>query len=102
MVGGVLRRASIRPYPRPHVTTPVGGLCIAHLIETNGPGGAERMLVHMVQELQDSGCRNIVITPAGGEQWLEQQITQNRVTVQPFVPCKPVSLKIGHSFPSLF
>ncbi len=77
------------------MTTPVSGLCIAHLIETNGPGGAERMLVHMVRELQDSGCRSIVIAPAGGEQWLEHQLAETGVTVEPFVLDKPVSLKFG-------
>lgn len=53
------------------------------------------MLVHMVRELQDSGCRNIVIAPAGGEQWLEHQLAETGVTVEPFVLDKPVSLKFG-------
>jgi len=73
----------------------LGGLRIAHLIETNGPGGAERMLVHMVQELQAAGCQNLVIAPAGGEQWLQQQLGGSGVTVEPFVLDKPVSPKLA-------
>jgi len=77
------------------VNARLAGLRIAHLIETNGPGGAERMLVHMVQELQAVGCQNLVIAPAGGEQWLQQQLGGRGVTVEPFVLDKPVSPKLA-------
>lgn len=73
------------------MSTRLDGLRIAHLIETNGPGGAERMLVHTVQELQAAGCHNIVIAPAGGEEWLQQQLAGAGIPVEPFVLGRPVS-----------
>jgi len=67
------------------------GLRIAHLIETNGPGGAERMLVHLASELQAAGCHNLVIVPAGGEGWLPQQLAGTGVTVETFRLDRPLS-----------
>jgi glycosyltransferase involved in cell wall biosynthesis len=67
------------------------GLRIAHLIETNGPGGAERMLVHLASELQAAGCHNLVIAPAGGEGWLPQQLAGTGVTVEYFRLDRPLS-----------
>jgi glycosyltransferase involved in cell wall biosynthesis len=69
---------------RNHVTAGLHGLRIAHLIETNGPGGAERMLVHMATELQAAGCHTVVIAPAGGEGWLPRQLAGTGVTVESF------------------
>lgn len=60
------------------------GLRIAHLIETNGPGGAERMLVHMAAELQAAGCHTVVVAPARGEGWLPEQLAGTGVTVECF------------------
>jgi glycosyltransferase involved in cell wall biosynthesis len=67
----------------------------AHLIETNGPGGAERMLVHMVRELQAGGHNNIVVAPAGGEQWLQQELASLGVVVEAFRLDQPVSQKFA-------
>jgi len=40
------------------------GLRFAHLIESDGPGGAERMLASLATELQAAGSENVVIVPA--------------------------------------
>jgi len=84
-----------------HVNTRLPGLRIAHLIETNGPGGAERMLVQLVTELQAAGCHNTVIAPAGGEGWLQQQLTDAGVRVEPFQLENPVSLKFARQLTAL-
>lgn len=59
-------------------------MCFAHLIETNGPGGAERMLATMATELQAAGSRNVVIAPAEGERWLQSELAGSGVIVEPF------------------
>ena len=43
---------------------------IAHLIETDGPGGAERVVAELAARLQQSGAKNVVFVPAGGDGWL--------------------------------
>jgi len=54
--------------------TAIRGARIAHLIECDGPGGAERMLVSLAVQLQRAGCHNLVIVPANGEGWLARQL----------------------------
>ena len=76
-------------------------LRIAHLIETNGPGGAERMLVHLASELQAAGCHNLVIVPAGGEGWLPQQLAGTGVTVETFHLDRPLSLSFARRLTAL-
>lgn len=65
--------------------------CFAHLIETNGPGGAERMLASMAAELQAAGSRNVLIAPAGGEQWLQRELSGTGVQVESFRLDRPFS-----------
>jgi len=77
------------------------GLRIAHLIETNGPGGAERMLVHLASELQAAGCHNLVIVPEGGEGWLPQQLAGTGVTVETFRLDRPLSPAFARRLTSL-
>ena len=77
------------------------GLRIAHLIETNGPGGAERMLVHLASELQAAGCYNLAIIPAGGEGWLPQQLAGTGVTVETFQLDRPLSPAFARRLTSL-
>ena len=47
----------------------VAGLRVAHLIESDGPGGAERV-VAMCATLQAAGAYDVVVLPANGEGWL--------------------------------
>jgi glycosyltransferase involved in cell wall biosynthesis len=71
--------------------TPLRSACIAHLIESDGPGGAERMLAQLVTELQAMGCRNLVILPAKGEGWLAREIDSRDVAIEYFRLERPVS-----------
>ena len=64
---------------------------IAHLIETDGPGGAERMLASLANELQASGYPGIAFVPARVEGWLESELRGFGVPIE-YVPLhKPFS-----------
>src|SRR2546426_176600 len=52
----------------------LSGARIAQLIESDGPGGAERMLAQLAGALQSAGCPTIAFLPAGGEGWLDQEL----------------------------
>jgi len=67
------------------------GLRIAHLIESDGPGGAERMVADLASELQRAGARNLVILPANGEGWLARQLAGSGVAIEYFRLNRPVS-----------
>ena len=70
---------------------PLRGMCFAHLIESDGPGGAERMLASVATELQAAGTRNVVIAPAGGEGWLARELKGTGVRVESFRLTHPLS-----------
>ncbi len=71
------------------------GASLAHLIESDGPGGAERMLASVAAELQAAGARNVVIVPAGGEGWLARELSGTGVQVELFRPDRPISLALA-------
>src|SRR2546425_11610668 len=62
----------------------VTGLRIAHVIETDGPGGAERVLAHLSTALQAAGAYNVAFLPADGEGWLARQLEGSGVTIEYF------------------
>ena len=57
---------------------------IAHLIESDGPGGAEQVVGHMATMLQTAGARNVVFVHADGEGWLARQLEGSGVAVEYF------------------
>lgn len=61
----------------------IRGTRIAHLIESDGPGGAERLVASLATELQAAGCDNVVVTPARGEGWLSNELAGTGVTLEP-------------------
>lgn len=61
--------------------TPLG---VAHLIETDGPGGAERVVVELATSLQAAGAYNVVFLPANGEGWLAEQLRGSGVAIEYF------------------
>lgn len=67
------------------------GLRVAHLIETDGPGGAERIVVQLAAALQRDGAANVVFLPADGEGWLARQLEGSGVTIDHFHLQRPVS-----------
>jgi len=64
---------------------------IAHLIECDGPGGAERMLASLAIEQQQAGAQVLVILPANGEGWLAAQLAGSGVAIEHFGLDRPVS-----------
>lgn len=65
---------------------------IALLIESDGPGGAERVVATLATSLQQIGHRVLVVLPAGGEGWLADQLRDAPVTIDHFRLHRPVSL----------
>jgi glycosyltransferase involved in cell wall biosynthesis len=63
----------------------------AHLIESDGPGGAERMLASLAAEQQASGSQTVVIAPAAGEGWLARELAGTGVEVELFRLERPFS-----------
>lgn len=67
------------------------GVRIAHLIETDGPGGAERTVVNIASGLQAAGSENLVILPANGEGWLARELADTGVAIEYFRLDRPLS-----------
>jgi len=77
----------VMPCPSGDVT----GLRIAHLIESDGPGGAERVVVHLATALQAAGAWNVVFLPPNGEGWLAQELAGSGVAIDHFHLERPLS-----------
>ena len=69
----------------------LGRLRIAHLIESDGPGGAERVLARLAMALQASGAHNVVFLPANGEGWLAAELEGSGVAIEHFTIDRPFS-----------
>jgi glycosyltransferase involved in cell wall biosynthesis len=67
---------------------PLRGVRVAHLIESDGPGGAERMLTSLAAELQAGGAENVVISLAG-DGWLARELSGTGVPVELFRVDRP-------------
>jgi glycosyltransferase involved in cell wall biosynthesis len=80
----------------------LGGLSIAHLIESDGPGGAEQVVVDLATHLQAAGARNVVVLPANGEGWLARQLSGSGVAVEYFRLNTPVSPACARSLAAVF
>ena len=70
----------------------IGGLRIAHLIESDGPGGAERVVAGLATSLQAAGSENVVFLPADGEGWLARELEGSGVAIEYFKIDRPLSL----------
>jgi glycosyltransferase involved in cell wall biosynthesis len=57
-------------------------LRVAQLIESDGPGGAEQVVVDLAVGLQASGAHSLVLLPACGEGWLARQLAGTGVSVE--------------------
>ncbi len=69
----------------------VAGLRIAHLIESDGPGGAERVVAGLATALQVAGAENVVFLPANGEGWLAGELAGSGVAIEHFTIDRPLS-----------
>ncbi len=59
-------------------------LRIAQLIGSDGPGGAERVVVQLATALQACGAQSVVFVPADGEGWLARELEGSGVAVEYF------------------
>jgi glycosyltransferase involved in cell wall biosynthesis len=77
-------------------------LRIAQLIESDGPGGAERVVVDLAKGFQASGCQSVVFLPADGEGWLARQLQGCGVTIDYFHLDRSVSPACARSLAAAF
>ncbi len=75
---------------------------IAQLIESDGPGGAERVVADLATHLQAAGAQSVVFVPARGEGWLARQIEGCGVAVEPFHLDRPFSPACARSLAAAF
>jgi glycosyltransferase involved in cell wall biosynthesis len=66
-------------------------LRVAHLIESSGPGGAERVVADLATSLQAANTYNVVFLPRDGEDWLRRQLDGSRIAIEYFEIERPVS-----------
>lgn len=83
-------------------TTGLSGMRIAHLIESDGPGGAERVVAQLAAGLQAAGTDNVVFLPAHGEGWLAEQLRGSGVAIEYFHVDRPVSSTCARSLTQAF
>jgi glycosyltransferase involved in cell wall biosynthesis len=81
---------------------PIRGARIAHLIESDGPGGAERMVAQLTGELAAGGCAAVAFVPAAGEGWLGRQLAGAGVTVETFRLGRPFSPRLSLDLAAAF
>jgi glycosyltransferase involved in cell wall biosynthesis len=75
---------------------------IAQLIESDGPGGAERVVVDLALSFQASGRESVVFLPADGEGWLARQLEGSGVAIEYFRLDRPVSPACARSLAAAF
>jgi len=78
------------------------GLRLAHLIESDGPGGAERVVADLASEFQARGATNVVFLPADGDGWLARQLHGTGVAIAHFRIDRPFSPACARSLADAF
>jgi glycosyltransferase involved in cell wall biosynthesis len=78
------------------------GLRIAHLIESDGPGGAETVVARLAAAFQAAGAHNVVFLPSNGEGWLARQLEGTGVSVDHFHVDRPLSPACARSLQQAF
>ncbi|HKR54915.1 MAG TPA: hypothetical protein VJS20_01345, partial [Gemmatimonadales bacterium] len=58
------------------------GVSIAHLIEMDGPGGAERLVALIAGAVAVGGANSVAFLPEGGEGWLTRELRLIGITVE--------------------
>ena len=74
-----------------HALRQIRGRRIAHLIESDGPGGAERMVATMAAGFESAGCPGVAVLPVRGEGWLAAQLDGTGVTIDHLALHGPIS-----------
>ena len=69
------------------------GFRVAQLIETDGPGGAEQIVVMLARSLQKAGASPVVFLPPGREGWITRQMADMGIEVDHFHLERPLSTR---------
>jgi glycosyltransferase involved in cell wall biosynthesis len=77
-------------------------LRVAHLIESSGPGGAERIVADLATSFQAADTENVVFLPRDGEDWLRRQLDGSGVTIEYFRIERPVSSSCARALTKAF
>ena len=77
-------------------------LRVAYLIDTDGPGGAERVVADLAKSFRASEGRCVVFLPAVGEGWLGRELADSGVVVESFRWGRAVSPAWVRSFADAF
>ncbi len=70
-----------------------GGRTVALLLESDGPGGAEQMLLNLASELRRRGHEVVPVGPAVGEGWLAARFVERGFRPETFRLSSPVDLR---------
>jgi glycosyltransferase involved in cell wall biosynthesis len=81
---------------------PLDGVGVAQLIESDGPGGAERVVSDLAVGFHSLGARSVVFLPADGEGWLARQLEGSGVTIEYFRITRPFSPACARSLAAAF
>jgi glycosyltransferase involved in cell wall biosynthesis len=80
----------------------IRGARVAQLIESDGPGGAERMVAELGRELTANGCEVVAFLPAKGEGWLGRELERSGVIVDSFRLERPLSAACARELAAAF
>jgi glycosyltransferase involved in cell wall biosynthesis len=80
----------------------VRGMRVAHLIESDGPGGAERMVAALAGALAAAGCPGVAFLPEGREGWLGRELAREGVPIEYFRLERPFSPRFARDLASAF
>jgi glycosyltransferase involved in cell wall biosynthesis len=71
-------------------TSPGTRLVIAQMLESDGPGGAEMVMLRLAEALRERGHEIVPVGPASGGGWLAEQFRQRGFEPEQFVLRSPV------------
>lgn len=86
----------------PRVAGGITGLRVAHLIESDGPGGAERVVSLLASTLQAAGASGVAFLPADGEGWLARELAGSGIPIEYFRIDRPFSPACARSLAAAF
>ena len=72
-------------------------LRIAQLSESDGPGGAERMLADLSIALAEGDADVVAFLPIGGEGWLARELSDRGIPIEHYPPGGPLAADVQHA-----
>ena len=78
------------------------GFRVAQLIETDGPGGAEQIVVMLARSLQKAGASPVVFLPPGREGFITKQLAESGIEVDHFHLERPLSPRCARMLAEAF